>query len=385
MSVLKKITVFSASILIFFVSAVVAADTSSSILSPSFSSPFSISLKLGDTDPSVISLQKILNSDPDTMVATSGAGSPGQETSYFGVLTQQAVIRFQNKYSADILVPAGLSSGTGFVGQRTIQKLNTLSADNADLSADAQNDSRAGQNLNPVVSAQSFAVLPSEKIDIYTTDKKTAALQESFTNLVNTALAKGEKPVIPTNLFNSAPSLVLIYSLSSHTGMPGVTLSLTGSGFDSDNTVYFGSSYVVRHVSGVGTLTFAVPAIPPGRYDIVVKNISGISNSQIFIVTSTTSPQVTVSGATPSTVTYGGTVTIYGTGFTQTNNQIITQFATIDGVSSSDGTSLTFTFKPEAFAVISTLGDQNKSYPVPLMVVNDNGYASAQNILTFDY
>lgn len=44
----------------------------------------------------------------------------------FGPCTKEAVALFQEKYSEDILSPAGLSSATGFVGPRTIDKLNQL-------------------------------------------------------------------------------------------------------------------------------------------------------------------------------------------------------------------------------------------------------------------
>lgn len=84
------------------------------------------SLKLGSTGADVRELQVLLNKDPDTAVATSGVGSPGNESQYFGSLTKDAVLRFQTKYASEVLYPIGLSFATGFVGSQTRAKLNKL-------------------------------------------------------------------------------------------------------------------------------------------------------------------------------------------------------------------------------------------------------------------
>jgi len=71
-------------------------------------------------------LQILLNTDIETRVAFSGNGSTGEETTKFGDLTEDAVIRFQEKYGSEILTPANLSSGTGYVGVLTRKKLNEM-------------------------------------------------------------------------------------------------------------------------------------------------------------------------------------------------------------------------------------------------------------------
>ena len=85
-------------------------------------------LKMGVLSNDVVKLQQFLNADTSTAIALIGAGSPGMETTKFGGMTKKAVIAFQNKYAAEILVPNGLTQGSGIVGTATRAKLNSMCA-----------------------------------------------------------------------------------------------------------------------------------------------------------------------------------------------------------------------------------------------------------------
>lgn len=72
-------------------------------------------LTIGSQGEDVRCLQRYLNW-AGYPVSTSGAGSPGQETMYFGELTASAVARWQDVHASQVLVPLALSSGTGYWG-----------------------------------------------------------------------------------------------------------------------------------------------------------------------------------------------------------------------------------------------------------------------------
>ncbi len=86
---------------------------------------FSRSLGLGSSGEDVLRLQQFLNSH-GALIATTGAGSTGHETRYFGTATRQALIRFQEMHAEHILRPLGLTHGTGIFGPATRTFVNTL-------------------------------------------------------------------------------------------------------------------------------------------------------------------------------------------------------------------------------------------------------------------
>jgi hypothetical protein len=105
----------------------VTTQTQAQNQQPNIPQPFTFlkTLKLGDEDEGVFHLQRFLNgySFP---IARSGAGSPGNESTYFGQRTKSALIRFQEAYKSQLLTPYGLAKGTGILGPLTRELINKI-------------------------------------------------------------------------------------------------------------------------------------------------------------------------------------------------------------------------------------------------------------------
>ena len=82
-------------------------------------------LQIGSTGGDVRRLQQFLNQNGFT-VATSGDGSPGNESNRYSTKTAAAVSRFQERYASRILHPYGYTRGTGIVGNSTRNAINQL-------------------------------------------------------------------------------------------------------------------------------------------------------------------------------------------------------------------------------------------------------------------
>lgn len=97
-----------------------AAPSSTPITTPAptlsaSSSPFLIDRQLWDKGPDILALQHFLNAH-DFQLASSGPGSPGQESDFFGMKTYQALETFQKTNG----LPA-----TGYFGPLTRALINT--------------------------------------------------------------------------------------------------------------------------------------------------------------------------------------------------------------------------------------------------------------------
>ncbi len=80
---------------------------------------FKSDLRTESQGAEVTTLQTCLARDPEIY-------PEGKITGYFGSKTKAAVIRFQEKYSKEILEPWGFKKGTGLVGRTTRDKLNEV-------------------------------------------------------------------------------------------------------------------------------------------------------------------------------------------------------------------------------------------------------------------
>ena len=86
---------------------------------------FTRNLKIGMIDEDVKELQKFLNNHGYVLIST-GLGSPGNETNFFGILTYQALIRFQEANFETVLKPLNLIKGTGKFYEYTRKLVNSL-------------------------------------------------------------------------------------------------------------------------------------------------------------------------------------------------------------------------------------------------------------------
>jgi len=95
-----------------------AAASTGAVISAVFSS----GLGKGMTSADIRRLQQLLNKHADTQISSSGVGSPGNETEYFGSLTEKAVQKFQAKYG----VAQEGDSGYGYMGPKTRAKIKEV-------------------------------------------------------------------------------------------------------------------------------------------------------------------------------------------------------------------------------------------------------------------
>ncbi len=183
---------------------------------------------------------------------------------------------------------------------------------------------------------------------------------------------------------NSTGLSPIIYSLSVTSGGQGTVVTVYGANFDVFGTsVRFGVTSIVPAINATQTsFTFTIPNVPSSSYPVSVTTSRGASNSLSFNVTGNTTScgwgypylcaPVQLSSLSPMSGAVGTMVTIYGNGFSTTNNTVYFGGVTLPNVSSSNGNSIVFSVPFQ----VTGYGQQIVAGTYPVSVRNAQGQTS---------
>lgn len=303
---------------------------------------FSRDLTVGMSGSDVKALQVMLNQDPSTEVAAAGPGSPGQETAYFGPLTAAAVSRFQERYASEILAPAGLSGGTGYVGVRTRAKLEMLTNAGDLPPKGSSGGSPAGSSTTPTVIPAST---PTSPPSTPTAIQITPSAASSSEAAEEASLARGI--IRQQDAFQAvSPDDLLIFGISHDKIKPGDALTVTGFGFDPGTVVHIGRSYsAVVIATSSDSFTIQAPTLPYGVYDLWVTNGRGSSMDESpfeITVAPVSDDRPILASVSPRTAGLNDTITVTADRLDATGNVVYSNIGIIRSVPSSDGKSMSF-------------------------------------------
>lgn len=166
-------------------------------------------LSLGSVGEDVRNLQRFLNTDSATVVASVGVGSVGNESNYFGPATRAAVERFQAKFPDETFKKAGLSAPNGYVGSLTRQAINVRMGYSG--SQTTQTYSGSGFVYDPNSTALAPVVVPKYN-DPVTTSADTAL--EAYRRDAAATLARGRVAAIDAIMRLRATTSVATSSVS---------------------------------------------------------------------------------------------------------------------------------------------------------------------------
>src|ERR1700722_13167324 len=111
-----------------FVKSTALSEAGSQIQASNFR--FDHNIDFGAIDPDARELQIYLNTN-GFRVADNGPGSPGREVEAFYAATRAALSKFQTAHAAQILVPFGITKGTGRFGNATRKYINEMQSTQA--------------------------------------------------------------------------------------------------------------------------------------------------------------------------------------------------------------------------------------------------------------
>ena len=333
---------------------------------------FSRDLSIGSRGEDVRELQRWLNTQGFT-VASQGPGSPGQETGFFGEMTRAALARFQFENAIE---PA-----RGFFGPATRAVVNSYAA--------LGHSSESKQTELP---DGGFEHQQEEAFDIpFDADPRPGEdpLHTEEALLPNVGQNASERPSI---------AHPFVYD-----GYPGASFPLSGMNFASDgNTVIFEGerTYSIENLSSSSSgrlISVPVPDIPPGKYDLRVRHSGGMSDrrdSAFFYVTDEALSRPSVDSISPGTITSpSDTITVRGSGFLSEKNEVRGTAGTLSDLSSSDGTTLSFSLSDFEFFEEVTKGlaeaggegsEDGWRFVFRIVVANAGGVSDLADPVTID-
>jgi peptidoglycan hydrolase-like protein with peptidoglycan-binding domain len=259
-------------------------------------------IQKGDKGDDVVALQEVLNSDPDTIVTTTGSGSPGNESNYFGELTKQAVIKYQKKNNL------GTSYGfftiySGALDDKTRASLNALVTskggiaafqkpeNGCDESVSTTNSSVLGKLVNPLTPLTNpqqalkiveAVVNPSNALDFSVQDKWDA-LNAIYKMNASSTDPNTKIPFIKSVSFASPDNNNVFGAfLPSMSFQSGQQIKIVGCNFatSTPNTIHMTfSDEKATSTDNTGTVIEFTPSSSTGLQGMISKLLPGSSDA----------------------------------------------------------------------------------------------------------
>lgn len=185
------------------------------------------------------------------------------------------------------------------------------------------------------------------------------------------------------SIFGDSKELFLAFP-SVYSGVVGSGLTLTGSGFSlKSNTVNFGKTRKIKNIvaKSANEITFVIPDVPAGRYDISVSSEGKNSDAVPFMVTVPGSAPPAIEAIKPNSAKFGEEIKIIGKNFAPSGNIVSSNWGVIKNLKSKDGKTLSFVIPlPEYLENDNPQlqktwfnGEDNLYWPTVARVVNEYG------------
>lgn len=342
--------------------------------------PLARTLRLGQKGEDVRALQVFLNKNSATALATTGDGSPGHETTYFGPRMKDAVKRFQVLHKSEVLTPLGLKLPSGFIGKFSLGIINasickTSTASPVTVAQNATGSPQRATTPTAESIEQQKKELTAKIAQLIATMGKSSTSTTAPSSA--TALAAPMAPAPPVVVTTPTQAVdpnapLLLYGFNTSVTTRGQTLMVSGSGIVSGAELELGTKrYPVRIMSpGVGGTIDLPSDAPLGKYYARLYVGSKKSNERILVIAEDLQHQPIIDSISPDSGNYGTIVTITGSGFTSSND-IFTSLERISNISSPDGKTITFAVHADPLMLKS--GKLIAGAPYAIRVVNTQG------------